>query len=108
MNSIQGGIAKISTDTDHLAIAVQDAQSIVIQCREKDALMSYSEQDLENSRARIKLSQFESIDGTNSSGLVLTFPIRPFSGTLFFRSTSNTDTAEIVVWTIQCGNGGMY
>ena len=105
---MQGGIAKVGTDTDHLAIAVQDVQTLIIQCRAKDAYMAYSEQDLENNRARIKLSQFESIDGTNSSGLVLSFPIRPFSGTLFFRSTSNTDTSEIVVWSIQCGNGGMY
>jgi hypothetical protein len=108
MDSIQGGIGKVSGDNDHLAIAIQDAQTIVIQCRENDSLMAYSEQDLDNVRARIKLSQFEAIDGTNSSGLVMTFPIRPFSGTLYFRSTSPTVTSEIVVWSIQCGNGGLY
>mgnify|MGYP003141724277 CR=1 FL=1 len=109
MGSIQGGIAKVSTANNHLAIAVQDVQSLVIQCRETDSVMAYSEVDLDNPRARIKLSQFEATDGTNSSGLVLTFPHRPFSGTLYFRSTSTTDTAEIVVWSVQCGHGnGMY
>ena len=107
MGSIQGGTAKVSTATDHLAIAVQNVQSMVIQCREKDALMAYSEGGLDFSFSRIKLSQFESIDGTNSSGLVMTFPHSPFSGTLYFKSTSNTDTAEIVIWSVECAHNRM-
>ena len=107
MGSIQGGIAKVSTDTDHLAIAVENVQALVIQCREQDALMAYSEPELEYEYSRLKLSQFESVDGTNSSGLVLTFPHSGFSGTLYFRSSSNTTESKIVVWSVKCGHARM-
>tara|TARA_R100001594_G_C4040997_1_gene263217 strand:- start:378 stop:713 length:336 start_codon:yes stop_codon:yes gene_type:complete len=107
MGSIQGGIAKVSTDSDHLAIAVENVQTLVIQAREQDALMAYSEPDLENQYSRLKLSQFEAVDGTNSSGLVLTFPHSGFSGTLFFRSTSDATESRIVVWSVKCGHKRM-
>ena len=107
MGSIQGGVAKVSTANDHLAIAVENVQTLVIQAREKDAVMAYSEPELENEFSRLKLSQFESIDGTNSSGLVLTFPQSGFSGTLYFRSTSATDISRIVVWSVKCGHARM-
>ena len=107
MGSIQGGIAKVAGSNDNLAIAIPNAQTIVIQCREKDAFMAYSEGGLQQLPSRLKLSQFENTDGTQSSGLVLTFPHSPFSGTLWFQSTSGVDTAEIVVWTIECAHNRM-
>ena len=107
MGSIQGGIAKVAGSNNNLAIAVQNVQTIVIQAREKDAFMAYSEGGLSDESSRIKLSQFEGTDGTQSSGLVLTFPHSAFSGTLYFQSTSGVDTSTVVVWSITCGHSRM-
>jgi len=105
MGSIQGGRAKVSTATNHLAIAVENVQTMVIQARQVDAFMAYSESGLENIHSRLKLSQFEANDGTSTSGLIMTFPHAPYSGTLYFRSTSASTEAEIIIWSVKCGHG---
>ena len=107
MGSIQGGIAKVAGSNNNLAIAVQNVQTMVIQAREKDAFMAYSEAGLSDESSRIKLSQFEGTDGTQSSGLVLTFPHSPFSGTLYFQSTSGVDVSTVVIWSMTCGHTRM-
>tara|TARA_R110002012_G_scaffold298759_2_gene497401 strand:+ start:7175 stop:7495 length:321 start_codon:yes stop_codon:yes gene_type:complete len=106
MTSIQGGVGKVTGSNDNLAIAVQDVQTIVIQCRENDSFLAYSESGLTSDSTRIKLSQFAS--SASASGLVLTFPTSPFSGTLWFSSTSAVTASKIIVWSVQCGSGGLY
>jgi hypothetical protein len=104
MGTIQGGIGAVSTATDHLSISVENVQTLAVQCRENDAWMAYSQGGLDHESSRFKLSQFESTDGTSSAGLVLEFPHAPYSGTLWFKSTSGATESKIVVWSVQCGS----
>lgn len=105
MDSIQGGTAPVSTSDDYLAIAVEDVQTLVIQVREQPASLAYSESGLDYSFSSIELPLFtEQIP----EQVVLTFPLKSYSGTLYFRSNSSTTTALITVWSMSCGNGGMY
>lgn len=100
--SITGGtVGQVGTDA--LELRIQDAQLIVIQANNEDAIMAYSREGLEQETARFKLSQFLSADGTQESGLVLTFPLKPYTGSLFFASTGATPT-KIALLQVGCGS----
>jgi len=101
--SIVGGIAKpitSHTGQEILELAFYNAQSITIQTRDRDAFMSFSVEGLQHSSSRMKLSKYAALDGTQSSGLVLTFPLAPFTGTIFFASANPTQNANLVCWQV--------
>jgi len=104
MSSIQGGEAPVSTSEDYLAIAVEDVQTIVIQCREQAAKLAYSEGGLDYTYSSIDLPLFTD---DNPEQVVLTFPLSGYSGTLYFRSLSSTAVSGVTVWGTTCGNS-MY
>ena len=111
MGTIQGGIAKVATtNNDNLAIAIENAQTLVIQATQQDVLMAYSEAGLNFTGSTLTIQDSATGSGTNaSSGLVLNFPHKPFSGTLYFRSTSSSQAAEVTIWSIPCGKmSGVY
>lgn len=104
MSSIQGGVAPVSTSDDFLAVAVQDVQTLVIQCREQPARLAYSESGLDYAFSSIGLPLFTD---DNQVQVILEFAKSPYSGTLYFRSQSSSASSEVVVWSVSCG-GGMY
>lgn len=104
MTSIQGGNAPVSTSEDYLAIAVQDVQTLVIQCREQPATLAYSEGGLDYSYSSIGLPVFTD---DNQEQVILEFPLMSFSGTLYFRSQSSTVESNVTVWATTCGSS-MY
>ena len=101
--SIVGGVAKPVTSNEVLELAFTKAQTLTIQTRDRDGFMSFSRDGLSHESQRMKLSRYDALDGTNSSGLVLTFPQAAFTGTLFFASANPTLDANIVIWQI-CEN----
>lgn len=84
------------------AVSFENVQSITIQATGKDAWVAYSEGGLLSSSTRFKISQFDTPDGSGSSGLVLTFPLAPYSGTLWF-SSAGAGESTIHVWSVSCG-----
>tara|TARA_Y100000004_G_scaffold15906_1_gene16573 strand:- start:98 stop:412 length:315 start_codon:yes stop_codon:yes gene_type:complete len=101
MTSIQGGTAPVSTSDDYLAIAVQDVQTLVIQCKEQPARFAFSEGGLDFSYTSYELHQ--STDEFPFE-MVLTFPLSAFSGTLYFRSQSSAVESSVTVYATTCGN----
>ena len=101
--SITGGRAEFVGSDDVLELRVNDAQLIVIQADSEDAYMAYSREGLAHESSRLNLSQYASADGTQESGLVLTFPLKPYTGSFFFASTSGT-ISNIVLMQVGCGS----
>ena len=101
--SIYGGPASQVGSDDVLELRVQDAQLVVIQATNEDAYMAYSREGLEHASSRIRLSEFFAADGTASSGLVLTFPLKPYTGSFFFASQSAT-VSNISILQVGCGS----
>lgn len=101
--SITGGKAEFVGADQVLELRVNDAQLVVIQADSEDALMAYSREGLAHESSRFKLSQFLSADGTQESGLVLTFPLKPYTGSFFFASTSGT-ISNISLLQVGCGS----
>lgn len=101
--SIVGGSANPLTSNEILELAFTKAQSLSIQCQDYDAFMSFSSEGLQHASSRFKLSRFATNDGTGESVLTLTFPIKSFTGTLFFASANATNASTVVVWQI-CEN----
>ena len=101
--SIYGGQAfEVGSDTV-LELRVQDAQLVVIQTANEDAYLAYSREGLAHPSSRMLLSQFAVADGTASSGIVLTFPLKPYTGSFFFASQSST-IADISMLQVGCGS----
>jgi hypothetical protein len=109
MTSIQVVIApQIAAGVQYVAVRFTNAQSIALQATNADAWVAYSEGGLTLETTRFKLSQYDTPDGTGSSGLVLTFPLKPYTGTLWFASASGSTDSKIHVWTVSCGSNGQY
>ena len=106
MGTIQGGIAKVAGSDNNLAIAVQDVQTMVIQAREQDVFMAYSEGGLSEEVVRYRIARTRNDEGM-AEGLILTFPHSPYSGTLYFQSASGLDPATVIVWSVKCGHRRM-
>lgn len=102
-SSIVGGTANIVTSDDVLELAFTKAQSLTLQSRSFDTFMSFSREGLKHKSSRFKLSRFFANDGTGESGLVLTFPIKSFTGSLFFASANPAQSSIVTVWQI-CEN----
>jgi len=101
--SIVGGQAnQLGSDTV-LELRVEDAQLVVIQADSEDAYMAYSREGLDHESSRLNLSQFAATDGTQDSALVLTFPLKPYTGSFFFASTSAT-ISNISILQVGCGS----
>ena len=101
--SIVGGVAKPVTSEEVLELAFTKAQTLTIQTRDRDSFMAFSREGLNHASQRMKLSRYDALDGTNSSGLVLTFTQAPFTGTIFFASANPTLDANVVIWQV-CEN----
>lgn len=98
--SIVGGPANPLTSNEILELAFTKAQSLSIQVKDYDAFMSFSSEGLQHTSSRFKLSRFATNDGTGESALVLTFPIKSFTGTLFFASANPANASNVVIWQI--------
>ena len=101
--SIYGGQAFEVGNPTVLELRVQDVQTVVIQTANEDAYLAYSREGLEHAFSRMELSQFAVADGTASSGIVLTFPLKPYTGSFFFASQSATP-ADISMLQVGCGS----
>jgi len=105
-SSFQVVVAPPLTSTERFpAITVENVQTLVLQSTEKGSWMSYSEDGLNQPFSRYKLSKFQDADGTGDSALVITFPLEPFTGTLFFASEGASADSRVHIWAIQCGQG---
>jgi len=101
--SIVGGNASPVTSDDVLELSFTKAQSLTLQSRNFDTFMSFSKEGLDHKSSRFKLSRFSANDGTGESALVLTFPLKSFTGSLFFSSANPSNDSVVVVWQI-CEN----
>jgi len=104
MTSIQSVVAPPLSSNEFVAIAFENVQTIVLQATEKGAWVSYSENGLKQPQSRFKLSKFQDSDGTGDSALVLTFPLKPYSGMLWFASEGASADVRVHIWSISCGN----
>ena len=100
---VSGQAQPLSNSDNPLELAFTKAQSLTIQTRDKDAFMSFSIEGLQHEHSRFKLSRYEPLTGSHQSGLVLTFPLAGFTGSLFFASANPTDIAKVAIWQI-CEN----
>ena len=105
MSNIQTVIAPpIDTGSVYPAIDFQNVQTMALQATTNNAWVAFNEADLLHENTRFKLAEFDTTSGEAHEGLVLTFPLKPYSGILWFASAgspSGSDTqAEIHVWTI--------
>jgi len=105
--AIQVVEAPILTSDEFVSISVTDAQTLVLQTVNFDAYVAYSEGGLLSSNTRFILKQQDGIGNVYEADLVLTFPHKPYSGTLWFASKNNTDSTQVKVWSFSCG-GGLY
>ena len=109
MTSIQVVTApQISAGAQYVAVRFENVQSIVLQATAADAWVAYSEGGLSLETTRFKLSQFDAGGVNRLDGLVLTFPLKPYTGTLWFASASGSTDAKVHVWTVSCGSNGQY
>ena len=109
MTSIQVVTAPIiAASSQYVAVRFENVQSIAIQATAADAWVAYSEGGLTLETTRFKISQFDAGGVNRLDGLVLTFPLKPYTGTLWFASASGSTEAKIHVWSVSCGNMGQY
>ena len=105
MTNIQTVIAPaIDTGSVYPAIDFQNVQTMALQTTTNNAWVAFSESDLLHENTRFKLAEFDTTSGDGHEGLVLTFPLKAYSGILWFASAGATGganpQAEIHVWTI--------
>ena len=101
--TIQGGTAQILTYTGPaLALSYSNSQSLTIACRSHAVYISYSEGGLQSDSSRFKLQKINDSSAEGPDGMTLTFNT-PSSGTLYFASASNTNTAQVYLWSVDCG-----
>jgi len=104
MSSIQAVEAPPLTAASFPAVMVQNAQTIVIQTEDFDAYMSYSEGGLQQDATRFRIINATGGAGTDDSGIMLTFPLKPYSGLLYFASRNGASNAKVCVWQVSCGS----
>jgi hypothetical protein len=104
MTSIQTIDCSIPSANRNTAIAFENVQTIIMQATVHEAWIAYSQDALSNPNARFKISKYINNDGSGDSALVLTFPLKPYTGQLYIASAHASEDAKVCVWSISCGN----
>ena len=107
--TIQGGTAQILTfNGPALALSYSNAQSLTIGCLSHAVYISYSEGGLQSDTTRFKLQKMNDAAAISPlNGMTLTFNT-PSSGTLYFASTHNANTAQVYMWSVECAKSKSY
>jgi len=108
----QGNIQKVEapilTSNEFPSISFEDVQTLVLQSFDHDCYVAYSEGGLQREESRFVIKAAQDTSATRyDTDIVLTFPLKPYSGTLWFASKNGANPTGVAIWTVSCGSG-MY
>jgi len=82
---------------------VQNVQTLAIHATDYDVYVSYSEGGLQQEATRFLLKASTGA-GSGEEGVVFTFPLKAYSGLLWFASKNAASSTSVMVWTFSCGS----
>lgn len=107
----QGNIQKVEapilTSNEFPSISFEDVQTLAIQSLDYDCYVAYSEAGLQRESSRFIVKTGNTGANPSDADIILTFPLKPYSGTLWFASKNAGNPTGVVIWTVSCGKG-MY